>query len=153
MAKERSEKLPVERSASQVRKVLKGKGLGVLRVETAGKNRSVVVHTATGQHRRKLASLLADATGGTAAFEAATPVRELRNLGAVSSQWLRTVGIKTKGDLQKRGPLVAFRLVKQKHPRASLNLLWALAGALQDRDWRALPASERKRLLFELERD
>jgi hypothetical protein len=151
MAKAPSEKLYVNLSASQVRKLLKGRGFGVRRVESAGGSQSIVIHTATGQHRRDLKSLLADPTLGTAAT--ATPVNELRNLGPVSSQWLRAVGIKTGGDLHKCGPVVAFRLVKQKYPKASLNLLWAMAGALKDQDWRDLSAKERKRLLAELECD
>ena len=151
MAKAPSEKLYVNLSASQVRKLLKGHGLGVRRVEAVGGGQSVVVHTATGQHRRDLESLLANPTVGAATPESATPVNELRNLGPVSSQWLRAVGIKTKGDLKRCGPLVAFRLVKQKHPKASLSLLWALVGALKDQDWRDLSARERKRLLAELE--
>lgn len=151
MAKAPSEKLYVNASASQVRKLLKGRGLGVRRVEVVGEKQSAVVHTATGQHRRDLETLLAKATRGAATRESATRVSQLRNLGPVSSQWLRTVGIKTRGDLQKFGPLVAFRLVKQKYPKASLNLLWALVGALKDQDWRDLPARQRKRLLAELE--
>ena len=151
MAKAPSEKLYVELSASQVRKLLKGRGLGVRRVEAAGGNQSIVIHTATGQHRRDLQSLLANPKLGTASTGAATPVNRLRNLGPVSSQWLGAVGIKTRGDLQKFGPPAAFRLVKQKYPKASLNLLWAIAGALKDQDWRDLSAKERKRLLIELE--
>ena len=153
MAEVPSQQLYVDLSVSQVRKLLKGRGLGVRRVEVVGKNKSAVIHTATGQHRRDLESLLAQATRGATVPAAATLVHELRNLGPVSSQWLRTVGIKTKGDLQKLGPLAAFRLVKQKHPKASLNLLWAIVGALKDQDWRDLSARERKRLLAQLERD
>ena len=43
--------------ASQVRRRLKGVGYGVRKVETAGKNRAVVIHTATGEHRRQLCAL------------------------------------------------------------------------------------------------
>ncbi len=153
MAKVSSANLYINLSASQVRKLLKGRGFGVQRVEAAGRTQSVVIHTATGQHRRDLESLLANATRGAATPEPATPVNELRNLGPVSSRWLRAIGIKTRGDLERHGPLVAFRLVKQKFPKASLNLLWAMTAALEDRDWRDLSTNERKRLLAELELD
>jgi DNA transformation protein and related proteins len=47
-------KLYVSLSASQVRRRLKGHGLGVRRIESAGKGRAVIVHTATGKHLRQL---------------------------------------------------------------------------------------------------
>ena len=52
--------LHVHLGASQVRRRLKGHGFGVRRVETAGKNRAVIIHTATGEHLRQLESLFED---------------------------------------------------------------------------------------------
>ena len=43
-------KLFVNLGASQARRRLKGFGHGVRKVETAGSNKAVIVHTATGQH-------------------------------------------------------------------------------------------------------
>ena len=42
--------LYVALSASQVRRRLQGYGFGVKRVESAGKGRALIVHTATGGH-------------------------------------------------------------------------------------------------------
>lgn len=56
MANAESGALYVRLSASQVRRRLKGHGLGVQRVESAGKNRAVIFHTATGLHLRQLRS-------------------------------------------------------------------------------------------------
>lgn len=53
-------RLHVKLGASQVRKRLKGHGFGVRRVETAGKGRAVIIHTATGQHERELKALFRD---------------------------------------------------------------------------------------------
>ncbi len=53
-------RLYVRLSASQVRKRLKGHGLGVRKIESAGKNRAAVIHTATGDHLRELQGLLED---------------------------------------------------------------------------------------------
>jgi len=50
-------RLYVELNASQVRRRLKGHGLGVRKVETAGSHRAVIIHTATGQHLRQLEAL------------------------------------------------------------------------------------------------
>ena len=41
--------------ASQVRRRLKGFGHGVRKVESAGRNQAVIVHTATGRHLDELA--------------------------------------------------------------------------------------------------
>ena len=44
---------------------------------------------------------------------------------------------------------MSFRLVKQRHPEASLNLLWAIAAGLEHRDWRDLTDQEKQHLLAE----
>ncbi|MBS0260978.1 MAG: hypothetical protein JSS02_03405 [Planctomycetes bacterium] len=49
--------LYVSLSASEVRRRLKGHGLGVRRIEAAGKGRAVIFHTATGRHLRQLEAL------------------------------------------------------------------------------------------------
>ena len=49
--------LYVTLSASEVRRRLKGHGLGVRRIEAAGKGRAVIFHTATGKHLRQLEAL------------------------------------------------------------------------------------------------
>ena len=53
-------RLYVNLGASQTRKRLKGHGYGVRRVETAGKGRALIIHTATGGHRDQLHALFAD---------------------------------------------------------------------------------------------
>ena len=60
MTKPATDKLYVNLSASQTRKRLKGHGFGVKKVEAAGRNQSIIVHTATGGHLRKLEFLFAD---------------------------------------------------------------------------------------------
>jgi hypothetical protein len=55
----RGDRLLVELGASQVRKRLKGYGFGVKKIETAGKDRAVIIHTATGEHLRELRALFA----------------------------------------------------------------------------------------------
>ena len=49
--------LYVHLSASQVRRRLKGYGFGVKRVESGGKGRALIVHTATGEHLAELMAL------------------------------------------------------------------------------------------------
>ncbi len=60
MADLKRAKLFVNLGASQTRRRLKGFGHGVRRVETAGSNKAVITHTATGRHLRELEAKFAD---------------------------------------------------------------------------------------------
>jgi hypothetical protein len=53
-------RLYVKLSAAQVRRRLKGFGHGVRKIQSAGKNRAVVIHTATGQHLWELEAVFGD---------------------------------------------------------------------------------------------
>lgn len=59
----KGERLYVRLGASQVRKRLKGVGLGVRKVESAGKKQALIIHTATGRHRQELEALFQDVMG------------------------------------------------------------------------------------------
>ena len=84
-------------------------------------------------------------------MESNLPIESLRNLGPKSGEWLRESGITTIAELERLGPVVAFRLVKQHQPKASLNLLWAMAAGLKGKDWRELSEAMKKRLRKEAE--
>ena len=73
-------------------------------------------------------------------------IRALRNLGPKSAEWLRAVGITTRADLERVGSIGAFRMVKESGVSVSLNLLYALEGALLDERWDALPPPLKDRL-------
>lgn len=77
-------------------------------------------------------------------------LESMRNLGPVSAAWLRQAGVSTVSELRQLGAVAAFARVKRRQPMASLNLLWALAGALDNKDVRELSAMERLRLHEEL---
>jgi DNA transformation protein len=82
-----------------------------------------------------------------------TPAAEpdkLRNIGGKSAAWLRQVGIRTREDLEKHGAIGAFIKVKKAGFKPSLNLLYALAGALEDAHWQQLGTERRERLLADL---
>jgi DNA transformation protein len=71
---------------------------------------------------------------------------DLRNLGPQSERLLAAIGIHDVESLRKRGALEAYLAVRHAGLTRSLNLLWALAGALEPwpegRDWREIAASE-----------
>ncbi|KAA3653105.1 MAG: competence protein TfoX [Proteobacteria bacterium] len=75
----------------------------------------------------------------------------LRNLGPASARMLATAGIFSADALRQLGAVAAFRRVRAVTPAASLNLLWALEGALSDRPWQDVARSERLRLLLALD--
>ena len=79
------------------------------------------------------------------------PIESLRNLGPKSGQWLRAVGVHSIADLRRIGPVVAYRIIKQRHPSTSLNLLWAMAAGLEEKDWRDLGDATKIRLRKEAE--
>jgi nifR3 family TIM-barrel protein len=80
-----------------------------------------------------------------------TPITQLRNLGPLSSEWLRAAGITTIEQLREVGAAGAYLLVRSQQPKASLNLLWGLAAGLEDRDWRELTEAQKQSLLQEVE--
>lgn len=54
------QRLYVKLGASKTRKRLKHFGHGVHKVEAVDRNRSVIIHTATGEHLRELENFLVD---------------------------------------------------------------------------------------------
>jgi len=72
---------------------------------------------------------------------------KIRNVGPKSAAWLRQVGVRTQDDLTRLGAIEAFMKVKRAGFRPSLNLLYALEGALADCHWADLP-DERKAALL-----
>jgi DNA transformation protein len=83
--------------------------------------------------------------------EKVTPIQKTPNIGPKSAQWLEAVGIKTLEDLEDLGAVEAYRRVKAAFPgRVSLNLLWALQGALLDLPWNELPPEMKIKLQKEV---
>jgi hemoglobin len=56
----KGEKLFVNLGASQTRRRLKGFGHGVRKVQSAGRNQAVIIHTATGRHLQELEAKFSD---------------------------------------------------------------------------------------------
>lgn len=75
----------------------------------------------------------------------------LPNIGPVSKRMLASAGIKSIETLRRLGSIEAYRRVRAHDPRASLNLLWALEGALTGRPWEDVARNDRLSLLLQLE--
>ena len=78
---------------------------------------------------------------------------KIRNVGPKSAAWLRQVGVRTQDDLNRLGPVEAFMKVKRAGFRPSLNLLYALAGAIENCHWADLPDERKKELVAAAESD
>ena len=80
-----------------------------------------------------------------------TNTLKMRNIGPKSSAWRRQVGLRTQEDIATAGPVDAFMRVKRAGFRPSLNLLYALEGALADCHWQEVPEARRQVLVAEYE--
>ena len=76
---------------------------------------------------------------------------KLRNIGPKSMAWLRQTGVRSLADLKAVGALAAFVRVKRAGFRPSLNLLYALEGAILDCHWQDIPEARRAQLIAEAE--
>lgn len=74
----------------------------------------------------------------------------LPNLGPKSQQWLNEVGIYTLDDLQAVGAVEAYRHASLAGFNTSLNLLYALYGALHGLRWNEVPGEIKERLRAEV---
>lgn len=73
-------------------------------------------------------------------------LRGMRGLGPKSVEWLREVGVETPAQLEQLGSIGAYLRVRKSRHEVSLNLLYALEGALLDVHWAKLPADLKRRL-------
>ncbi|MDH2917365.1 MAG: TfoX/Sxy family protein [Gallionella sp.] len=78
-------------------------------------------------------------------------ISDLPNFGPKSQQMLEQAGIKTVEQLRELGAVRAFVQIKRSGAASSLNLLWAMEGALSGRHWQMVAKHDRLRLLLELE--
>jgi len=79
-------------------------------------------------------------------------INELSCLGPTSEKMLATIGVHNKEDLQDIGPVQAYLELEQHYkPKPSLNLLYAMTLALEDRPWPSLTKEERVNLIMEVE--
>lgn len=72
---------------------------------------------------------------------------KLRNIGPKSAAWLRQVGLRTQDDIAAVGTVEAFMRVKRAGFKPTLNLLYAIEGALTDRHWQEVPEERRNELV------
>jgi len=70
----------------------------------------------------------------------------MTGLGDVSVRWLEAVGIKSPQQLKRIGAVKAYRRIRDAGFKPTLNLLWALHGAINDLHWTLISPNEREEL-------
>jgi len=81
----------------------------------------------------------------------AAPVSDLRNLGPKSREWLAAIGIHSVADLRAAGAVPVYVALKRARSGVSLNLLYALVGALEDLHWQDVRRTRRLELVLQVE--
>ena len=88
--------------------------------------------------------------GGTHGKRIPGPEAEpLKGVGPFSLRVLHSLGIFTRADLDRVGPVRTFMAAKRIEPRVTLNFLWGVAGIVTGTHWSRLPAGYRSSLLLE----
>jgi len=72
---------------------------------------------------------------------------KIKNIGPKSMAWLRQTGIRTQADLEAVGSLAAYVRIKRAGFKPSLNMLYAMEGAILGCHWQEIPAERRSELI------
>jgi len=76
-----------------------------------------------------------------------TDKAKIKNIGPKSMAWLRQTGVRTQEDLESVGSLAAYVRIKRAGFKPSLNLLYALEGAILGCHWQSIPDDRRSELI------
>ena len=79
------------------------------------------------------------------------PLSKTPNLGPKSADILARAGLTTLAQLQEIGAVAAYVRAKNTGANVSLNLLWALEGAISGLHWQEVAREHRASLLLALE--
>jgi DNA transformation protein len=78
-------------------------------------------------------------------------LKDLPNLRLATERMLKKAGIESVTDLQSKGALEAYKAIQQTHSSSiSIELLWALEGAIEGKHWSVIPQSRRDELVKSL---
>ncbi|HWJ93229.1 MAG TPA: TfoX/Sxy family DNA transformation protein [Telluria sp.] len=78
-------------------------------------------------------------------------LRDMKGLGPRSEEWLPLVGIHTPEQLRAADPFAVYAALRTQVPGLSLNGLYALIGAIEDRNWLDIKRERKTEILMRLE--
>lgn len=74
-------------------------------------------------------------------------LKDLPNLRLTTERMLKKAGIKSVLELQRQGAVEAYKAIQRTHSGdVSIELLWALEGAIEGKHWSVIPQDKRKQL-------
>lgn len=79
-------------------------------------------------------------------IQATTPVENLKNIGYKTAEWLRDIDIHTLDDLEQAGIPAVYEQLKEKGHPVTVNLAYALQGAILNIHWAGVPSELREEL-------
>lgn len=80
-----------------------------------------------------------------------TRLKDLPNLRLATERMLKKAGIASVEELHSQGSLSAFQAIRQTHSSSvSVELLWALEGAINGTHWSVVPQDRRNELISDL---
>ncbi len=78
-------------------------------------------------------------------------LKDLPNMRLATERMLKKAGIDSVDMLQQKGAVEAYRAVQETHSSdVSLELLWALEGAIEGKHWSVIPQARRDELMQNL---
>ena len=77
---------------------------------------------------------------------------KLKGLGRKTESYLNKIGIYTKKQLIEIGPYKTYlKLFEKGTIKPNLNFLYALVGAIENKNWNDVAKNEKTRILYELQ--
>jgi DNA transformation protein and related proteins len=81
----------------------------------------------------------------------ASALAQLRGLGPASAQMLMSAGIHSADELRRANLYALYARIKKTQPKVSINLLYAMMGAVENQDWRVISRERRSEVLMRLD--
>jgi len=80
-----------------------------------------------------------------------TPIAQLKNLGPASAKQLARINIHCYGELKNKGAIACYAsLLQLENFKPSINFLYAMLGAIENKPWNAYSA-QKGEILIQLE--
>ena len=79
----------------------------------------------------------------------------LKNIGPTIQKRLQEIGIHTKNDLKRTGPVLAYQKIQSKNPGKTIPVcyyLYSLQGALDNKYWDDISQKKKEKLLDQARR-
>jgi DNA transformation protein len=84
-------------------------------------------------------------------LKTAEKLSKLKNIGEISEKMLNSIDVFTKEDIEDLGPVTIYFILKSRGFDVSMNMVYALQGAIMDLRWNELPNDVKNNLIEQVE--